>query len=331
MKKIDKYTDKDWEKLAAILSGELEESTDEIRSAGKDDDLNLENQWKNLGEMSNGKEINVDKAWENTYSRLKESGLLTKTVPIESRNRMRAYMRIAAMALMVIGFGSALFYLNSTGFFSKRILITSNYEQRNIKVILPDGSAVFLNRNSELSYHQKFGSDRRSVRLTGEAFFEITRDASKPFIIDAGEAKVKVLGTTFSVMTKNSKNEVEVFVKTGKVMLSDNSGSQNIILEPGYIGTLDSKMTNRVLNKNPNYLAWNTDLLEYEGKTLDIVFADLKKVYNIDITVDDPEILNKTLTATYDKEPQETIIRLICATFNLSYKKEGYDYHLSKK
>jgi ferric-dicitrate binding protein FerR (iron transport regulator) len=132
-------------------------------------------------------------------------------------------------------------------------------------------------------------------------------------------------------MTKNSKNAVEVFVKTGKVMLSDNSGSQNIILEPGYIGTLDSKMTNRVLNKNPNYLAWNTDLLEYEGKTLDIVFADLKKVYNIDITVDDPEILNKTLTATYDREPQETIIRLICATFNLSYKKEGYDYHLSKK
>lgn len=331
MKNIDKYTDKDWEKLAAIFSGEMTESSDDLDSPGMDDDLNMEKQWRKLEDMSNDKEINVDSAWNNTYSRIKENGLLTKTVQIEERNRIRTFIRIAAMALIVIGLGSALFYINSTGFFSKKIIITSNNDQRNIHVSLPDGSIAYLNRNSRLSYLPKFGTGKRNVRLTGEAFFEITPDPLKPFIIDAGKAKVKVLGTTFSVMTNNSNNEVEVFVKTGKVMLSDNSGNQNIVLEPGYIGTIDSKMTNKVLNMNPNYLSWKTDLLDYERQSLEIVFSDLKRVYNIDILVDDPEILNKTLTATYDKEPQDTIIRLICATFNLSYKKEGPFYHLSKK
>jgi ferric-dicitrate binding protein FerR (iron transport regulator) len=244
---------------------------------------------------------------------------------------MRTYIGIAATALIVIGLGSALFYLNSTGFLSEKVVVATNNDQRDIEVLLSDGSKVYLNRNSKLSYHPNFGIKQRNVTLKGEAFFVISHDESKPFVIDAGIAKVKVLGTSFNVMTNNINNEVEVFVKTGKVMLSDNSGGQNIVLEPGYIGTLASGMAGKALNENPNYLSWNTNLLEYEGQSLDKVFADLKRVYNIKIVVDDPEILNKTLTAIFDKQPQDTIIRIICTTFNLSYEKEGYNYHLSKK
>lgn len=331
MKNTEKYTERDWEKLAALFSGEESEHSDDLSSFHNEDNLNTEKQWKKLGEMSNDKEINVDKAWNNTYSRIKQEELLTKPVRITDRNRMRTYYRIAAMVLIVIGLGSALIYLNNTGVFSKNIIIASGNDQRNLEVSLPDGSKVYLNRNSELSYSPNPGKTSRNVILKGEAFFEIARDASKPFIIDAGKAQVKVLGTSFNVITNNSKNEVEVFVKTGSVLLSDKSGIQNIVLEPGYIGTIDTDIPGKVLNKNPNYLSWNTDMLEYEGQTLDKVFADLKKVHNIDIAVDDPEIFNRTLTGVFDKQPQDTIIRIICTTFNLSYEKEGYKYHLSKK
>jgi ferric-dicitrate binding protein FerR (iron transport regulator) len=331
MKNIDKYTDKDWEKLAAIFSGEETEHSDELGSFRTNDDFSTEKQWRNLGEMSNKNDINVDKAWNDTYSRLKENGLLTKTVRFDDRQRIRTYVRIAAMVLVVVGIGSALFYLGSTGTFRKQIVIASNNDQRNIVVSLPDGSKAYLNRNSQLSYPPKPGTGQRNVTLKGEAFFEITPDASRPFVIDAGKAQVKVVGTSFNVITNNVNNEVEVFVKTGKVMLSDNSGSRNIVLESGYIGTLDSKMAGKVLNGNPNYLSWNTDLLDYKGQSLDKVFADLKRVYNIDIVVDNPEILSKNLTGTFDKEPQDTLINVICATFNLRYTKEGYYYHLSKK
>ena len=104
---------------------------------------------------------------------------------------------------------------------------------------MPDGSRIFLNRNSEFSYRSNFGDRNRNVTLTGEAFFEIAPDAAKPFIIDAGNARVKVVGTSFNVITNNSRSAVEVFVKTGKVMLSNNSGSKSMALEPGYVGTMD--------------------------------------------------------------------------------------------
>jgi transmembrane sensor len=331
MKNIVKYTDKDWEKLAAIFSGEETVSSDKLNSFRAGDNFGTEKQWRKLGEMSNDKKINVDKAWDNTYSRLKENGLLTQTVRIGERDRMKIYARIAAMALIIIGLGSGLFYLQTTGMLSKKIVITSNSDQSNIEVSLPDGSKAYLNRNSRLSYHENLGKTLRNVNLKGEAFFEITPDATKPFLIDAGNARIKVIGTSFNVITNNVNNVVEVFVKTGKVMLSDNTGNQNLVLEPGYIGTLNSRAVGKVLNEDPNYLSWNTNLLVYNGQTLDVVFANLKRVYNIDIVADNPEVLNQTLSATYDKESKDTIIRLICATFNLSYKKEGNFYHLSKK
>jgi transmembrane sensor len=169
------------------------------------------------------------------------------------------------------------------------------------------------------------------VRLTGEAFFEISADASKPFIIDAGNAMVKVIGTSFNVITENSESAVEVFVKTGRVMLSDNSGSKSVILDPEFIGTMDLKNYEKIQNKNPNYLSWNTGLLVYNGQKLDIVFDDLKRVYDMDIVADDPSILDNTWTSPIDNQKQDTIIRLICASFNLSYTKDGSVYHLSKK
>ena len=157
------------------------------------------------------------------------------------------------------------------------------------------------------------------------------RDTSKPFIIDAGKAKVKVLGTSFDVISSNSNDEVEVFVKTGKVLVSDASGKRNMVLEPGYIGTIDSGNSTKTLNEDKNYLSWNTDLLVYDGQKLGVVFSDLKKVHNINVIADDPEILNETIAITFDNLPQDTIIRLICTTFNLNYRKDGQYYHLSKK
>jgi ferric-dicitrate binding protein FerR (iron transport regulator) len=124
---------------------------------------------------------------------------------------------------------------------------------------------------------------------------------------------------------------VEVYVKTGKVLLSDNSGSQSLLLDPGFVGIMDSKISGKTLNNNPNYMSWNTGLLVYNGQKLDVVFNDLKRVYNMDIVADDSGILDNTWTSPIDNQPQDTIIRLICASFNLSYTKDGNVYHLANK
>jgi len=331
MKNTEKFTDKEWEELASILSGEKGEQNDLLDRFMSEDQNNSGKRWKDLQNMNNSEEIDVDKAWNNVHSRLMQNSLKTDVSPVRISFMRTTLFRIAAAALILLSLGTAAIYMNNSGLLSKKITVLAGMDQKNILVSLPDGSKVYLNRNSLFSYKKNFGTHGRDVKLTGEAFFEITPDKSKPFIIDAGKAKVKVVGTTFNVITNNTNAAVEVFVKTGKVLVSDSTGSNTIQLDPGFIGTMNSKSSAKALNTNPNYLSWKTGYLDYNGQKLNTVFSDLKRVYNMNIVADDPQILDNPWHSPIDNVDEETIIRIICTSFNLSYTKDGNVYHLSKK
>jgi transmembrane sensor len=331
MKNTERFTDKEWEELASILSDEKGEQTDLLSRFMAGDKNDSGKKWKELENMNNTEEIDVDKAWNNVHSRLMENDLKINESPVRISFMKNTFMRIAAVALILLSLGTAAIYMNNSGYFSKKITVLAGNDQKNVLVTLPDGSKIYLNRNSEFSYRKNFGIKGRDVKLTGEAFFEISPDKSKPFIIDAGKAKVKVVGTSFNVITNNRESAVEVFVKTGKVLVSDNSGSQSIQLDPGFVGTMNSKAAAKVLNTNPNYLSWNTGYLDYSGQKLSVVFKDLKRVYDMDIIADDSLILENPWHAPIVNSSQETIINIICRSFNLNYTKDGNVYHLSKK
>ena len=331
MKHSERYKDRDWEELASLLSDEKHEQSDLLGQFIAEDSSDTVKKWKELRLMSDEKEIDVNKAWNNIHARMSEDRVITENDQPAKSILRSSFIRVAAIALVLLSLSLAAFYLVKPDILSRKITIATSTDQKNIQIDLPDGSRIYLNRNSEFSYRSNFGTRNRNVSLIGEAFFEIAPDETKPFIIAAGGAKVKVIGTSFNVLTKNDDSAVEVFVKTGIVTLSDNSGSKSITLDPGYIGTMDMEIPGKKLNDNPNYLSWNTGLLVYNGQTLDIVFSDLKRVYNMDIEVADTTILENRWTSPIDNQPQETIIRLICASFNLSYSKDGNVYHLVRK
>jgi transmembrane sensor len=327
----DKFTDSDWEEIASSLSGEKEGGSELVDQFLGSDDAGTVKNWKALRDKKDEREIDADKAWRKVNSRLNESG----GVSVKSNYRIiptrSTFMRVAAVGLILVSLGTAALYLGKSDTLRNKIVIATNDDQKNFRVDLPDGSYIYMNRNSELRYRANFGKRNRNVALSGEAFFEIAPDASKPFIIDAGKASIKVVGTSFNIITSNIDSAVEVYVKTGKVMLSDNTLNKNILLEPGDVGTMETGVSVKTVNNDPNYMSWNTGLLVYNGQKLDIVFKDLKRVYNMDIVADDPDILEKTWTSPIDNQPQETIIRLICASFNFSYVKEGEIYRLIKE
>ncbi len=326
MKKYKKFTEKELKEYASVLSGENSNLSPEI-----DEGLNLiKEQWKELEEMNRNEILDVDKAWNKLYSRIQEEEIRNvnsqKTVPARIR-----FLQIAASLIILAGLGAMIYYLADSGLLNRKITISASADQRNISVDLPDGSHVFLNRNSRLTYPSGFRKDSRMVKLTGEAYFDIAPDASKPFIIDAGNANVRVVGTSFNVITENTESSVEVYVKTGKVLLSDKTGEKSVMLDPGFVGSLNSEKLIKSINTDPNYLAWNTGKLVYKNQKLEVVFKDLKKVYNMDIIADNPSILQNPWTSPIDYQPQDRIIQMICLSFNLNYTKDGNVYHLSKK
>jgi len=325
---IEKFTDRDWEELASALSGEKEDKSELLNRFLAEERSNTKELWEKLGKMNDDREINVDKAWNKVYSKLNESGYMTTKTPARVFRMGNRIMKIAAAVVILLSIGAVTVYYATT---NKQIIVATANDQKNVRISLPDGSDIFLNRNTELIYRANFGKSGRHVVLSGEAFFEISPDPSKPFTIDAGKASIEVIGTSFNIITNNPDSAVEVYVETGKVMISDNSGTQNIILDPGYVGTMDTKLSGKTLNENPNYISWKTGRLVYDRQRLETVFKDLKRVHNMEIIADDPGILDETWTSSIDNQSQETIIRLICASFNLRYTQDGNIYHLSKE
>lgn len=331
MDNIEKYSDNEWEKLASLLSGEQENDKDLLGRFMAEDSHNTVKYWKEMNEMKSEKEIDVDKAWDKLYARLDENGLIPETISPESRFVRSTWFRIAAAVLIIFSVGSGLLILEREGVLSQKITVATSENEKNLQVTLPDGSSVVLNRSTKLSYRKNFGGHGGNVDLTGEAYFDVFHDAKNPFTVNARTARIRVLGTSFNVITYNPDSAVEVYVTTGRVMLSEVAGNKKLEVDPGFIGTIDNKSAEKILNKDLNYMAWNTGHLVYNGQTLDVVFSDLRKVYNMDVVADTPDILKKTWTSPIDNQPQETIIRLICASFNLGYFKDGNVYHLFEK
>jgi len=318
-RQIEKMTDREWADAAAWLSGEESNGSDSAKLLISEDS-EIMKKWNDL-KYTDNEIIDVDKAWEKLNSRIdtKNPG-----IPLQKVTFLRTFSRIAAMVIIVVGMGWLLFEVGAPG----KMTMTSAADQKNIEVLLPDGSKVFLNRNSKLTYPKEFRSRSRKVSLSGEAFFEITPDKDRPFIIAAGKANVRVLGTSFNVITDNDKHEVEVYVSSGTVKLTSTDGSKSVTLEPEFIGMVSDASASQAPNTNANYLAWHTDVLVYEGERLEVVFSDLKRSFNIDIKAADPAIYEYRLTSPFERQPHDTIIKLICTTFNLHSAREEDTYIL---
>jgi len=210
----------------------------------------------------------------------------------------------------------------------KKITVASAADQKNVEVMLSDGSVVYLNRNSSLTYPEHFSKSNRKVSLRGEAFFDIARDESRPFILDAGKASVRVLGTSFNVITDNGNSEVEVYVSSGTVLVTNLDGSKSETLQHDYIGRVSEEEASQARNTDANYISWHTNMLVFEGERLGNVFTDLKRTFGIDIIAADPAINDYRLTSPFEDQPHDTIIKVICTTFNLHSAKEDGIYRL---
>jgi ferric-dicitrate binding protein FerR (iron transport regulator) len=158
------------------------------------------------------------------------------------------------------------------------------------EITLADGTHIWLNSGSQLSYPSKFKADSREVYLSGEAFFEVVPDPDKPFHVTTRDIRIEVLGTTFNVSSYAEDNTVQTVLLSGKVTASKNSLlARTIELAPGERLILDK--TNSNLSKDKVdvqlYSSWVNGYLVFKNKPITEVYTKLKRFYNQNIMVEE--------------------------------------------
>ena len=273
-----------------------------------------------------------------------KSKMNSPKMEITHRNTVRKevitrFYKYAAVILFAIFLASAGFYLgfrnHTTEVFSEIISIPNQVIN---EYTLPDGSVIALNSNSKLIFPKQFKGDTREVIIEGEAFFDVTPNPEKPFIINAGNAQVKVVGTSFNVSAYPENETIEVVVKTGKVqVISKNadelSTEKQVYLIPGEKGTLvnNSSIPEKSENTDPNYLAWKTHDFIFDEVPLKEVFKCLEKTYHINIEVLEPELNDLKLNAQFDKKPIDFILNVVSLTFNLNLSVDNEQFTFSSQ
>ncbi|NTW32775.1 MAG: DUF4974 domain-containing protein [Bacteroidetes bacterium] len=278
----------------------------------KIDNINIDDEWNKLSLKI--KTANVPEKEETEIFVLKK-----QERPI--RNLYLSILKVAAV-IMVLAVSSFLLYHNLKKPESIQLLAQS----KTIESKLPDGTSVTLNKGASITYPEKFEKSKRTVTLKGEAFFNVTPDKSKPFIVAAGDIFVEVLGTSFYVNTNSENANVEVILISGKVATySKYKPSDRILLEPGE--KAEFSKTEQKISKSSdydeNYIAWKTKKLVFFDNPLNEIILTLNKVYHSNIKLENENIADCRITATFDNQPLDAVLNVLQATIDLKIKKTG--------
>jgi transmembrane sensor len=268
-------------------------------------------------------------------------------VALNSRSRphWRWWYAAASVALAVLGYvGFRYGYVPEKATLTtvaiQRLVVVNEGSQPRF-VSLGDGSTVVLQPNSRLSYEQPFRPDSRRVWLTGEAFFEVTKNPKQPFRVQADRHfTTEVLGTSFRIRAFTNEPTGLVAVKTGRVAVFSQSGAPgnvpNAVLTarqqavvarnvPGLAGSADSPTIETTVLQP--VLPIERQAFRFANVPLRQVMNDLEAAYGVRISYD-PTLANCTLTATLGDEPLPQKLRMLCAAIDATYQIDGQTVRL---
>jgi len=293
----------------------------------------LKDTWEIAGAEEEAEKIDVESAWNNVKGRLASSDhSIAEEHTIRTHQKSIYYYLIRIAAVLLIGF-AAWYLLRGESALQKAVT-----ENNRLEVVLPDGSQVFLNSNTELQYPEVFSSGKREVELLGEAYFTVAEDQSRPFIIKARNARIEVVGTAFNVRATKHQT-VEVIVNEGKVLvyyvdgLNEGITVDSTIILPGEKGTLEEKENSitKEINTNINFLSWKTGIYQFNETRLKDVVALLSDNFQVEIVLTNSVLYDCRLTSRFENQPVDLIIEVISLTFGLERNKDGNVISLSGK
>lgn len=187
-------------------------------------------------------------------------------------------------------------------------------------LVLADGTTVWLNSETELTFPTSFPKNTREVFLKGEAYFDVAKDKNKAFIVHVGNLSINVLGTSFNVEARAEMNEIRTTLVEGSVLMKE--GKNSLHIKPNQQAVFN-KANKELISKQVNtrkYVAWKNGMFCYEDETLENILKNLSYWYGAEIVFEDFTLKNNLFTVESKKyENISKILRMIEKTGKVKF------------
>jgi transmembrane sensor len=275
-----------------------------------------------IGPLEDERQKLKKETWEEIVLRLEHSQDVNKT----RRWYLPIWVKVAAVFIISFGFMLLLYEMSAWQKSDRQAVNVKLIEKmsmpgQKVTISLSDGTVVKLNSDSRLVVPETFSGTTREVTLYGEAFFDVVRDESKPFVIKTKDVNVRVLGTSFNVKAYPEDNESTVAVATGKVSVSD--GKEQQALVPGErISYREMKGLSAIEKfEQKKEFEWKDNILLFEAKSLEEVLKVLSRWYGVEFEILSPRIdVQKKFSGRYNNPSLKRVLQGLSYVYTMDYE-----------
>lgn len=309
------------------------------KTEGSEDWIDIDTEWGKLeSEIGTPSGSSSSQKLPHERSEERRPRRLSSSTKVSAPSFSAGVVLIMMVALTI---ATGVFLLEPIGLISgqgsvEREIITERGEKATLR--LSDGTKVKLNSESQIQFPSSFrDKNKRSVRLSGEAYFNVKSDSTKRFTVYTSRASIDVYGTAFNVQARSEEDEVQVAVEEGDVALRTKKEGdypeKEVRLSSGEIGSVMGKST---LVKNSSddieaHIGWTNGLLVFDDTLLPEVVTRLGRWYGLNFIIQDNSIRSMRLTAKLKGGSPKEVLNVISASLGIRYKIEKNTVYMSSK
>ena len=280
--------------------------------------------------------IEIKNLWESPMTRefnFNETKARKQIKEATSKNNKKIYLwqyaqQIAAAIIMMMMIGTLFYHqlrktpTNTTETETIKLITKTSGAGEQLRITLPDGSVVRLNAESSIIFPEKFAKNERMVTLSGEAFFDVSKDAEHPFVIQSNHITTTVLGTSFNIKAFE-REHVTVTVVTGKVKVEkvNDDHVDKLLLLPNQQAIYNEKESHFRIEEVDacHYFAWTSGTIRFNNDPLDEVVKVLERWYNVKIQISDDTRSSIRINGSYTDKKLYSILEGLGYIYNLNY------------
>lgn len=279
----------------------------------------------------------VDAAWKRASARMPTAESATskqqqrqrsRSAHRRTRRRKARLQQLVSALTIAVAIGVSLWLYAPTPDeqgSAERLQSINTQPAEQARLRLSDGTLIHLNVDSQIEYPKGFLADTRTVRLEGEAYFEVTPDADRPFEVITAGAVTRVLGTMFTVEARSDTASARVAVREGRIAIGSRTDSVRLELGAGELGAVSpsGNLSRRRPQAIDHHFRWIDGQLAFRAAPLREVATRLGRWYGADIRIADPSIAGRRLTATFEHESLDEALSAIALSLHVRPERDG--------